>query len=1056
MVLSDISIKRPVFATVLSLVLIIFGLFAFDRLAIREYPDIDPPTVSVVTLYKGASAQIIESQVTQILEEAVAGIEGIKSITSKSREERSQINIEFILSRDVDAASNDVRDKISRAIGNLPLDVETPVVSKVEADASPMLWIALTSPEWDAIQLSDYADRYLVDRLSVVPGVAKVMIGGERKPAMRIWLDRRAMAGRGITVQDIEAALLAQNIELPSGRIESTQREFTVRTESALVTPEQFDAVVIKEKDGYLIRLGEISEVELGTEELRYEVRANGEAAIGLGVVKQSKANELAIADGIRAEIEKIRPSLARQIKMWVAYDRSRFVAASIDGVFHALGIALALVVGVIFFFLRSLRATIIPAVAIPVSLAASFMVLAMLGYSINVLTLLAYVLAVGLVVDDAIVVLENIHRRIEQGEPVLLASYRGARQIGFAIIATTLALIAVFIPISLMTGNTGRLFSEFGVTVAAAVAFSGVVALTLTPMMCSKLLVSKENESLFYKATEIFFNALNSGYRLALRGALAMPVIVLAIGVAISLVAKVMYDNINQEFAPTEDRGVFLVVLNAPEGATIDYTRAYLEEAESKIAPLLERDEIETVFGVIAPGLSRPSPVNFAIAFVVLKPWEERARKQQEIVGEMFPQLLGIPGAMVFAINPPSLNQPGRKTPVQFVIGGPSYDMLRDWSRVIQDGAAENPSLLSVQSDFKETKPELRVEIHRDRAADLGVSVQAIGRTLEAMLGSRFIGTFNDRGVQYNVVVQAKDQDRVTPNDLTNIYVKSDSTGALIPLSSLVDLYEAAGPKELNRVDRMRAVTVSASLAPGYTVGEALDYLDALARDRLPASARITYGGQSREFRDSSSSLALTFILAVVIIFLVLGAQFESFIHPFIILLSVPLAVTGALGTLMLTGITLNVYSQIGMVMLIGLVAKNAILIVEFANQLREQGHDVREAVLRSATARFRPILMTTIATVCGAIPLALASGAGAESRASIGWVVIGGVTFSTVLSLFIVPVLYSLLARFTKPSSHVANRLRTLEAEHVDREAGEQDGITPPTPQPAPEPAE
>ncbi|MFP6756986.1 MAG: efflux RND transporter permease subunit [Alphaproteobacteria bacterium] len=1051
MVLSDISIKRPVFATVLSLVLVIFGLFAFERLAIREYPDIDPPTVSVVTLYKGASAQIIESQVTQILEEAVAGIEGIKSVTSKSREERSQINIEFILTRDVDAASNDVRDKIARAIGNLPLDVETPVVSKVEADASPMLWIALTSPEWDAIQLSDYADRYLVDRLSVVPGVAKVMIGGERKPAMRIWLDRRAMAGRGITVQDIEAALLAQNIELPSGRIESTQREFTVRTESALVTPEQFRAVVIMEKDGYLVRLGEVSEVELGTEELRYEVRANGEAAIGLGVVKQSKANELAIADGIRAEIEKIRPSLARQIKMWVAYDRSRFVAASIDGVFHALGIALALVVGVIFLFLRNLRATIIPAVAIPVSLAASFMVLAVLGYSINVLTLLAYVLAVGLVVDDAIVMLENIHRRIEQGEPVLLASYRGARQIGFAIIATTLALIAVFIPISLMTGNTGRLFSEFGVTVAAAVAFSGIVALTLTPMMCSKLLVAKENESLFYRTTEIFFKRLNAGYRLCLRAALAMPVIVLAIGMAISLAAKVMYDNIDQEFAPTEDRGVFLVVLNAPEGATIDYTRAYLEEAESKIAPLLERDEIETVFGVIAPGLSRPSPVNFAIAFVVLRPWEERERKQQEIVAEMFPQLLAIPGAMVFAINPPSLNQPGRKTPVQFVIGGPSYDMLRDWSRVILDGAAENPKLLSVQSDFKETKPELRVEILRDRAADLGVSVQAIGRTLEAMLGSRYITTFNDRGVQYNVVVQAKDDDRVTPNDLTNIYVKSASSGRLIPLSSLVDLFEAAGPKELNRVDRMRAVTISASLEPGYTVCEALDYLDALGRDRLPAAARITYGGQSREFRDSSSSLALTFILAIVIIFLVLGAQFESFVHPFIILLSVPLAVTGALGTLLLTGITLNVYSQIGMVMLIGLVAKNAILIVEFANQLREQGLDVREAVLQSATARFRPILMTTIATVCGAIPLAVASGAGAESRAAIGWVVIGGVTFSSVLSLFIVPVLYSLLARFTKPSSHVANRLRTLEAEYIDREAGELGDAKAPSPTPA-----
>jgi multidrug efflux pump len=592
------------------------------------------------------------------------------------------------------------------------------------------------------------------------------------------------------------------------------------------------------------------------------------------------------------------------------------------------------------------------------------------------------------------------------------------------------------------MTGNTGRLFSEFGVTVAATVLFSGLVALTLTPMMCSKLLVSKEHESFLYKATEFLFHLLNKSYELLLRGTLALPVVMIFIGLVISLVAKGFYDHINQEFAPTEDRGVFLVVLNAPEGATINYTRAYLEEAEQKLESLFENGEADTIFGVVAPGLSRPSPVNFAIAFVVLEPWAKRERKQQEIVAEMFPKLLGIPGAMVFAINPPSLNQPGRKTPVQFVIGGPSYDMLREWSSVILEGAAENPNLLSIQSDFKETKPELRVDIHRDRAADLGVSIQAIGRTLETMLGSRFVSTFNDRGVQYNVVMQAHDDDRVTPSDLTNINVRSSTTGKLISLSSLVTVSEAAGPKELNRVDRMRAVTISTSLAPGYTLGEALSYLDALARDRLPGEARITYGGQSREFRDSSSSLLLTFILAIIIIYLVLGAQFESFIHPFIILLSVPLAVTGALGTLLLTGITLNVYSQIGMVMLIGLVAKNAILIVEFANQLREQGAEVREAIIRSSLARFRPILMTTIATVCGAMPLAFADGAGAESRSSIGWVIIGGVSFSTILSLFIVPVLYSILARFTRPSSHIADRLRNLESEYVDREARGEEG--------------
>jgi len=1033
MVLSDVSIKRPVFATVMSLVLVIFGLFAYQRLAIREYPDIDPPVVSIVTLYRGAPAQVIETQVTQVIEEVVSGLEGVKQITSKSREERSQIDVEFLLSRNVDDAANDVRDKVSSVAGKLPLDAETPIISKVEGDAFPMIWVALTSPEWDAVQLSDYADRFLVDRLSVVPGVAQVVIGGERKPAMRIWLDRRAMAARYITVQDVDSALRAQNVELPSGRIESTLREFTVRTESGMVTPEEFRDLVVKEKDGYFVRLGEIAMVELGTEELRYEVRANGEAAIGLGVVKQSKSNELEIADGVRAEIEKIKQTLPPQIKMRVAYDRSRFVESSIHEVFYALGIALILVIGVIFLFLRNLRATLIPAVAIPVSLIASFIVLASLGYSINVLTLLAYVLAVGLVVDDAIVVLENIHRRIELGEPVLLASVRGARQIGFAVIATTLSLIAVFIPISLMSGNTGRLFSEFGMSVAAAVAFSGLVALTLTPMMCSKLLVSSEKEGWFHHITEFFFIGMNRTYSWLLNRALDLPLIMMALALVVTLMAKLFYDQINHEFAPIEDRGNFLVLVSAPEGATIDYTRAYLMEAEQLLQPYFATNEMDMLFGVVAPGLSRPSPVNFAIAFAVMTTWDKRERKQQDLVKEIFPKLLGIPGALVFAINPPSLNQPLRQQPVQFVIGGPTYDQLRDWSNSMMDAVRANPKLLGPDSDFKESKPELKVEIERNRAADLGISIEAIGRTLEAMLGSRYVTTFNDRGMQYDVIIQARPQDRVTPDDLTNIYVRSETSGQLIPLSNLVNVQEQTGLKELNRADRMRSVTISASLAPDYTLGEALEFLDAAAAERLPSQARITYAGQSREFRDSSASLALTFGLAVLIIFLVLGAQFESFIHPLIILLAVPLAVTGALGTLWMIGITLNVYSQIGMVMLIGLVAKNSILIVEFANQLRAQGLGIRQAVYESSIARLRPILMTTIATVFGAVPLAFATGAGAESRASIGWVVVGGVTFSAVLTLFVVPVLYTLLAGFTKPSSYVADKLRTLEEEYV-----------------------
>mgnify|MGYP003969199125 FL=1 len=1031
LLLSDISIKRPVFAAVVSLILVIFGLYSMKDLAIREYPDIDAPIVSVITLYKGAPATIIESQVTQIIEDSVSGIEGVKQITSKSREERSEVTIEFVVSRDVDAAASDVRDKISGSIGNLPLDAESPIVLKTEADASPFIWIGMKSNEWNAIQLSDYADRYLVDTFSVVPGVAKVMIGGERRPAMRVWLNRRSMAAYGITVNDIENALLKQNLELPSGRVESDRREFAVRTDSGLVTVKQFEDIVIIQKANYLVRLSDVAEINLGTEEERYEVRANGEPAIGLGVIKQSKANELEIANGIRAKLAELQASVPEQVELFIAYDMSRFVDASIKEVFKALAIAMCLVIAVIFVFLRSFWATLIPAVAIPVSLISSFIILDMFGFSINVLTLLAYVLAVGLVVDDAIIVLENIHRRIENNEPILLASIRGSRQIGFAVIATTLSLIAVFVPLSMMGGNTGRLFSEFGISMAGAVLFSSFVALTLTPMMCSKILKQKKSNNLIYRSSENGFLLLNKGYEWLLDKTLSFPIIIVAIGIAFSAASYSLFKEVPKEFAPTEDRGVFLVVLMAPEGATLNYTRDYLLEVEDQLSAIGPKgtQEIDTLFGVLAPGLSRPSPVNFAIAFVVLKPWEERARSQQSIVKEFFPKLLGIPGANVFAINPPSLNQPGRKAPVQFVLGGPSYETLKDWSKIIINKTKEeNPKLLSVDGDYKETKPELKVDINRDRAAAMEVSIADIGRTLETMLGSRFVTTLNDRGVQYNVVLQARNKDRETPNDLENIYVRNANNN-LIPLNNLITTKETAAPKELNRFDRMRSVTISASLAPGYSLGEALDYLDNLALTSLPPEARVSYAGQSREFRDSSSSLMITFGLALLVVFLVLAAQFESFVHPIIIMLSVPLAITGALATLYLTGITLNVYSQIGLVMLIGLVAKNAILIVEFANQLREQGRSIKDAVKESAAARLRPILMTTIATVFGAMPLALATGAGAESRSSIGWVIVGGVTFSTLLSLFVVPTLYNLLARFTKPSSHIADKLGVLE---------------------------
>jgi len=1037
MVLSDLSIKRPVFATVLSLVLIIFGLFALRSMSVREYPDIDPPVISVNTIYRGASAEIIESKITQVIEDAVAGIEGIRVITSTSREESSAVSIEFNLTRNVDAAANDVRDKVSRVLSRLPEEADPPTIAKTEADARPIVYIAMFSDRLSLLELTDYAERYLVDQLSIVDGVASVNVYGARRYAMRVYLDRMAMAARNVTVQDVEGAIRRQNVELPSGRVESSMREFTVRTESGLRTPEQFRNIVLAEKGGYLVRLGEVARVELAAEDDRTEQRVNGVTAVGLGIIRQSKANAMEISQGVTRAVERLRPSLPAGVTMEISYDQSKFISQSIFEVFHALTVALGLVIGVIFLFLRSWRATLIPAVAIPVSVIGSFIIIGALGYSINVLTLLALVLAIGLVVDDAIVVLENIHRRIELGEPPLLAALRGARQIGFAVIATTVVLIAVFVPISLMEGNTGRLFREFGISVAASVLFSGFVALTLTPMMCSKLLHPAKDEGWFYHVTERFFIGMGNSYGWLLRRALASPVIVLTLGAVVSVAAWLMFTAIPREFAPIEDRGVFFVSVTGPEGSSYDYTHKNVVAIERALKPIVDRGDATVVQSFVAPAWGgRPSPVNSAFMVVRLKDWSERSVKQQEIVRQVFPTLLAITGVRAIAINPPSLGQLGSQAPVQFVLGGPTYPLLDEWSERIVERALQNPGLLGVDKSYKPTRPEIRVAIDRNRAADLGVPIETIGRTLETMLGSREVTQFQREGKQYKVLVQAPQAQRVTPNDLNNIYLRT-AGDRLVPLASLVTMDEGASARELNRTDRLRSVTISASLAPGYTLGAALDYLDGVAAEVLPPEARISYAGQSREFKDTSAAIYLTFALALIVVFLVLAAQFESWIHPTIIIFSVPLAVTGALGALLLTGTSLNVYSQIGIIMLIGLIAKNAILIVEFANQLRDEGKPVTEAVTEAAITRLRPILMTTIATIFGAWPLAFASGAGAESRSALGWVIVGGMSFATLLSLFVVPVLYSLLARFTRPAGFIARRLSELDA-RPDVDAG------------------
>ncbi len=1012
MILSDVSIKRPVFATVMSLMLVLLGVISYQRLSVREYPNIDAPVVSVRTVYPGASAEIVESQVTKPLEDALSGIEGIRTLKSVNREEVSQITIEFTLERDTDASANDVRDRVARTRGRLPEDVKEPVVAKIEADAQAIIWIAFSSDKHDALAITDYASRYVKDRLQSLPGVASVIIGGERRYAMRMWLDRERLGAYGITAKDVEDALKKQNLEIPSGRIESQQREFTVLAQTDLRTPEEFSRLFIREVNGYPVRFKDIGHVELGAADERNAVRVNGQPAVGLGVVKQSTANTLAVAQAVKKELPGIEASLPEGMKLKIGFDSSVFVEKSINSVYKTIAEALGLVILVIFFFLRSWRATLIPFVTIPVSLIGAFIVMRMLGYSINILTLLALVLAIGLVVDDAIVMLENIYRRIEEGKKPMQAAFEGSKEIAFAVLAMTSTLAAVFLPLGLMTGNTGRLFTEFAWTLAGAVIISGFVALTLTPMMCSKLLRHTPKHGALFNLTESWINGARNGYQRALTRSLKLRWLVLLLIVGTVGGSYFLFTNLKSELSPVEDRGIIIGLMLAPEGATMAYTDGYARQVEKFYS---EVPEINTYFMVVAPGLERPNPVTTALSFVSLKSWDQRTRKQQEVAGALAPKLFSLPGVMAFPINPPSLGQSFRNPPVQIVVQGNSYSELQGIVGKIMDKARAFPGLANLDTDLRLNKPQLRVILDRDKAADVGVQIEDIGRTLETLLGGRQITRFKKDGEQYDVVVQLEGKDRMTPDDLTSIYVRG-ANSQLVQLSNLVRIQETVTPKELNHFNRMRSATLSANIGPGYTLGESLQFLENTAKEVLPG-ARVQFDGSSREFKESGATLYISFLLALAFIYLVLSAQFESFIDPLIIMLTVPLAISGALLSLYFSNGTLNVYSQIGMVMLVGLITKNGILIVEFANQLQERGKSKIDAVIESASLRLRPIVMTTLTMIFAAIPLALATGAGAESRSQIGWVVVGGLAFGTLLTLFVIPAAYTLLARRHAP---------------------------------------
>jgi multidrug efflux pump len=1039
MILSDLSVTRPVFASVVSLLIIAFGLVAFDRLPLRQYPDIDPPVVSIDTSYPGASAAVVESRVTEVIEERIAGISGIKFISSSSEDGRSRISVEFDVGRDIDAAANDVRDRVAGVLDNLPDEADPPDIQKADSNDDVIIWLNLTSDRMSVLELTDYAERYLTDRFSALDGVARVRIGGGLSYAMRIWLDRSALAARGLTVSDVEAAIRAENVELPAGSVESRTRQFSVRTERSFLDPEDFRSLVLGQgQGGYLIRLGDVARVEKGAVEDRTFFRGNATPMVGIGIIKQSQANTVAVAKAARDEAKRLNTTLPPGMAIEESYDTSVFIESAIWEVYRTLFIAIGLVVLVIFLFLGSVRAMLVPAVTVPVSLIGTFIILYALGFSINLLTLLALVLAIGLVVDDAIVVLENVHRRIEEGEPPLVAAYQGARQVGFAVIATTMVLIAVFVPIAFLQGDVGRLFSEFALTMAAAVALSSLVALTLSPMMASKLFAKPQRQTLVANVTGRGFAALRLGYGRALKLALRFRSVTIGVFMLVLAGSVWLFTLIPQEFTPREDQGAFFLMVDGPEGASFEYMSEYMDIIEERLMPLVESGEVSRLLVRAPRQFGTIESFNSGIVIVALADWSER-RSAWAIMDDVGSRIADLPGVRAVPVMRQGFGGRAQK-PVQFVIGGSTYDELAEWRDILLERIEEsNPGLVGVDHDYKDTKPQVRVVIDRDRAGDLGVTLGNIGRTLETTLGARRVTTYNDAGREYDIILQGERDDQRTPANIENIYVRSDRSGALIPLSNLVALEEAAASPVLNRYNRVRAITIEANLAPGLTLGAALEYLEELVADHLPASAIIDYRGPSRDFMASGDSIVFVFALGIVVVFLVLAAQFESYIHPFVIMLTIPLAMAGALFGIYLTGGTLNVYSQIGLIMLVGLAAKNGILIVEFANQLRDAGTAFGDAIHESAVARLRPVMMTAITTAAGSVPLILGSGAGAETRFVIGVVVFSGVITSTLLTLFVVPVAYQILARHTGSPGDVKRRLfEQMAALATRRKAG------------------
>ena len=1005
MQLAETFIRRPVLASMVSLAFILVGIIGYTRLPVREFPDADPPIVSVTVILPGANPQVIESAVTDVLEEELSSLEGLRTMTSTSQEQISTVTIEFNLDREIEDAAQDVRDKVARVRGVLPEDIEEPVVAKQEADAFPFMFLSLTSKSYDLMELSDIADRQIKPRLQTISGVSQAPIYGERRFAMRVWLSPRELAARGLTVQDVESAIRTRSVEIPAGRIESDRREFSVRYLGEMRSPGEFSSLTVANNNGQLVKLGDVARVEPGPEDERSVTRFSQQDAIFIGVVRQSKANILEVAEAVQEQLPAVQAALPPGVELNMAFDGSVFVQRSIKEAEETLLLTALLVILIIFMFLRTLRATIIPALAIPVSIVGTFAILSAMNYSINTLTLLGLILAIGIVVDDAIIVLENAYRHQEEllKDPET-AAIDGTKEITTAVIATTIALLAVFSPLLFLTGATGRLFNEFGVAVGGSVLLSGIVALTLTPMLSAKILRVSPRESRFSHAVGAVLDGITQRYARSLSASLRRPGFIIAGGVAIALSAVVLFRALEHEFVPPDDRAFFFTFVIAPEGATVQYTDEYLKQLEAIVH---KTEGVRSSFSIVGFG----GPPNSGFLGTILEDWEERDRSAQDIIDEIQPQFFfGVPGVFAFATNPPAFGGFGQ--PVQFVVQHSDFETLVQGMDTLVARARMIPGLMNVDTDLRVTRPELVVTLDRDRAEDLGVAARDVALTMGTLLGGRDVSRFTSDNKLYDVILRLDPGERSTPSDISGLMVRGKNQ-ELVQLDAVTRVEERVGPRQLNHHNRVRAFTLSASMAPGFTLGAALDSLNRVAAEVLPAGSTIDLAGESRELKDSGNTLYFAFVLSLIFVFMVLAAQFESLVHPFTVLLAVPLAVTGALAALWLAGSTLNVYSQVGMILLIGLVSKNSILLVTYANDLRRKGNDAVSAMLEAGRIRLRPILMTSAAAIFGALPIALGLGAGAGSRRPLGYAIVGGLVVSTLLTLFLVPAVFVVLER-------------------------------------------